>query len=83
MLLYLPILLAHGALAQTAFNDQPPANDSATEPYWPQYPDTASAADFMMSATSNDADLRGETRLAQWIVSASNAFRAQFGKSAT
>ncbi|TXT15244.1 uncharacterized protein COLE_01437 [Cutaneotrichosporon oleaginosum] len=72
------LLLAHHVLAQT-FNDQPSANDSATEPYWPQYPDGTSASDFMMNTNSSDADLRGESRIAQWIVTASNVFRAQFG----
>ncbi|BEJ15434.1 hypothetical protein CspHIS471_0500390 [Cutaneotrichosporon sp. HIS471] len=78
MLLF-PIFLAQHALAQTVVNDQPPANDSATEPYWPRYPDGTSEADFMMNTNSSDADLRGESRIAKWIVSASNAFRAQFG----
>jgi hypothetical protein len=79
-MLYLPILLAHHALAQTVFNDQPAANDSATEPYWPPYPPGTSESDFMMSGNSTDVDLRGESRIAQWIVSASNVFRAQFGE---
>lgn len=84
LLTALPLaLLAHHATAQTVYNDQPPANDSATEPYWPRYPDGTSESDFTMSETSNDADLRGESRIAQWIVSASNVWRAQFGESSS
>lgn len=74
-------LLAHQAAAQTVYNDRPPANDSATEPYWPHYPEGTSSDDFMMLDTSGEADLKGESRIAQWIVTASNVFRAQFGKS--
>lgn len=83
MLLAIPLaaLLVHQATAQTVYNDHPPANDSATEPYWPWYPEGTSRNDFMMQETSGEADLKGESRIAQWIVSASNVFRAQFGKS--
>lgn len=71
------LLLAVPAAAQFT----PPANDSAVEPYWPHYPTDRSADDFTMNGNSSAADLAGTSDLAQWIISASNVFRAQFGKS--
>lgn len=68
-------LLSSAALAQ----DQPPANDSAVEPYWPHYPTNKGPNDFMMWNNASADDLAGTSHLAQWIISASNVFRAQFG----
>lgn len=73
------VLAALGARAQ--WNDVPPSNDSATNPWWPQYPEGTSKYDFMMNDTSNDEDLKGNSRIAKWIVTTSNVWRAQFGES--
>lgn len=70
--------LAHPAAAQ--WNDVPPANDSATNPWWPQYPEGTSKDDFMLNNTSGEDDLTGRSRIAQWIVTTSNVWREQFGE---
>lgn len=75
------VLAALGATgARAQWNDVPPSNDSATEPWWPQYPEDASKYDFMMNNTSNDDDLKGNSRIAKWIITTSNIWRAQFGE---
>jgi hypothetical protein len=67
-----------GAPAPAASNT-PPFNSSAPDPWWPQYPENRSVSEFMMNSSASDADLRGETDIAQWIVAASNLWRNQFG----
>lgn len=71
---------ALAALTQAQWNDVPPSNDSATNPWWPQYPEGTSKDDFMLNDTSNDEDLKGNSRIAKWIVTTSNVWRAQFGE---
>jgi hypothetical protein len=34
--------------------------------------------DYMMNDNASDADLRGESDLARWLIEASNMWRAQF-----
>lgn len=72
-------LLVLGLIAPAMAQDQPPPNATAVEPYWPHYPTSKSADDFMMNNNASAADIDGSSALAQWIVTASNVFRAQFG----
>lgn len=76
MTLRLSLLLL--ALHAAAQSNTPPSNDSATDPWWPQYPDGRGIEDYMMNESASDADLRGETDIAKWLIEASNMFRAQF-----
>lgn len=58
----------------------PTPNDTATEPYWPQYPEGMGPDDFMFHENAGEDDLTGNSRIARWIIEASNAFRAQFSE---
>jgi len=72
-------VLARSAVAQSDSNT-PPYNASATNPWWPQYPDGRSAADYMLSDNASEADLTGQSDVAKWLIEASNMWRAQFGE---
>lgn len=75
------LLVVQPVAAQTTTNNNtPPPNTTATDPWWPQYPDGRSMNDYMLNESAADNDLSGNSDVAQWIIAASNAWRAQFGK---
>lgn len=77
-MLYFTLLLATAVLAQDS--NTPPGNDSATNPWWPQYPTGRSEADYMLNNSASEADLTGQSDIAKWLIEASNMWRAQFSK---